>query len=70
MKKLIGNEKKIVFYNFCTQKCISQPKTRKTFNEFFLMLPPAMVDLLRLDSNIDSKSSNNTYLNIIEILFL
>ena len=24
----------------------------------------------RLDSNIDSKSLNNTYLNIIEILFL
>ena len=24
----------------------------------------------RLDSNIESKSSNNTYLNIIEILFL
>ena len=25
---------------------------------------------LKLDSNIESKSSNNTYLNIIEILFL
>ena len=25
---------------------------------------------MRLDSNIESKSSNNTYLNIIEILFL
>ena len=24
----------------------------------------------RLDSNIESKSSNNTYLNIIELLFL
>ena len=27
-------------------------------------------DLMRLDSNIESKSSNNNYLNIIEILFL
>ena len=29
-----------------------------------------LVEPLRLDSNIHSKSSNNTYLNIIEILFL
>ena len=28
------------------------------------------VTLKRLDSNIESKSSHNTYLNIIEILFL
>ena len=26
--------------------------------------------IMRLDSNIESKSSNNTYSNIIEILFL
>ena len=26
--------------------------------------------MMRLDSNIESKSSNNTYLNIIELLFL
>ena len=26
-----------------------------------------MVEILRLDSNIESKSSNNTYLNIIKI---
>ena len=28
------------------------------------------LQLMRLDSNINSKSSNNTFLNIIEILFL
>ena len=28
------------------------------------------VKVLRLESNFESKSSNNTYLNIIEILFL
>ena len=27
-------------------------------------------DIWRLDSNIESKSLNNTYLNIIELLFL
>ena len=29
-----------------------------------------VVNPKRLDSNMDSKSSNNTYLNIVKILFL
>ena len=35
-----------------------------------ISIRPVLCTSKRLDSNMDSKSLNNTYLNIIEILFL
>ena len=51
-----------------TQVSIYHKKKKKI--GFHLHWEHSQIDRVRLDSNIESKSSNDTYLNIIEILFL
>ena len=63
----------VPFSSQCTWTLFHQPQNKALlhfYNFDFLNLFCCVSTFLRLDSNIESKSLNYTYSNIIEILFL